>query len=303
MKTLVTSMAMVLALSNAALGAAPVSDHSFFHETFTNYPEDPRSAAINVGADPYGFNVRLTTVAETEGVFRASPLTLGEEYVVEFDYTLHAPSGNNWYVFYAQGDADPWFSAVTLRAVPFDETQWFYQIDYGNNEYDFSALMNYNQQYHFTLHVQSGPTKPVDLYVDDVIVGQFASRNPELTTSLVMWGDPSGGSEFANGYGDATVDNISIGLPGEPAGIPGDFDGSEYVDGDDLLTWQLAFGDDDGADADLDDDSDGNDFLIWQRNIGEGTPPIVPVPEPTAAALGAMALLAGVWGSRRRSRQ
>lgn len=299
MKSLVVGAAITLAVSSSGFAAAPVSDGSFFLETFTAYPEDPRSQAINVGADPYGFNVRLTTTLSTEGVFRASPLTLGAEYVVEFDYTLHAPSGNNWYVFYAQGDAPPYVSAIALRAIPFDATQWLYQVDYGNGEYEVSSPMNYDELYHFTIHVKPGPTKPVDLYVDGALIGQYASRDSDLTTDLIQWGDPSS----VDGYGDATVDNISVGLPGPPQGIPGDFDESEYVDGDDLLQWKLDFGVDGGSDADEDDDSDGNDFLIWQRNFGEGTPPIVSVPEPTAAALGAVALLAAAWLHRPRSRR
>ncbi|MBA3482793.1 MAG: retropepsin-like domain-containing protein [Pirellulales bacterium] len=71
--------------------------------------------------------------------------------------------------------------------------------------------------------------------------------------------------------------------------IPGDFDGDFTVDGDDLTVWREDFG---GIYS-------GADFLTWQRNLGMSIAPIAAVPEPSALALGAIAL--GGIALRRRS--
>jgi hypothetical protein len=61
--------------------------------------------------------------------------------------------------------------------------------------------------------------------------------------------------------------------------LPGDFNGDQTVDGNDLEQWKADFGIDDGSDADGDQDSDGNDFLIWQRQYGAAAAASA-IPEP-----------------------
>lgn len=234
MKAFCISAVLGLTLAGTSL-AAPQSDGSIFLETFTNYPEHPLSQAINVGAVVTEGAVRLTTETATEGVFRASPLPLsfGQEYVVEFDWTLHAPSGDNFYMFYSQSSESPYFSGIALRTIPM-ESNWIFQVDYGVDPfYEWSAPLNYNQSYHVTLHVKSGATL-VDLYLDGALVGEYAARNPSLTTDLVQWGDGSGGS----GYGDASVDNISIGMPNPVVGLDGDHNEDGNVDAADYALWR-----------------------------------------------------------------
>jgi hypothetical protein len=70
--------------------------------------------------------------------------------------------------------------------------------------------------------------------------------------------------------------------------IPGDFDGDFTVDSDDLAVWREDFG---GLYR-------GVDFLTWQRNLGMSITPIAAVPEPSAIALGGIAL-AGLALRRR----
>jgi hypothetical protein len=83
----------------------------------------------------------------------------------------------------------------------------------------------------------------------------------------------------------------------------GDFDGSGTVDSEDLASWRLAFGDGAASDADHDGDSDGNDFLAWQRDLGANVTPAAAVPEPAAALMNALALLAiAAWPRARRHR-
>jgi hypothetical protein len=89
----------------------------------------------------------------------------------------------------------------------------------------------------------------------------------------------------------------------------GNFDLDANVDGDDLLVWGDAFGDDPSADADGDGDSDGSDFLAWQRGLGGPVTfspsgvvyyePVLPnaagIPEPSAGELALVAIAAGGW--------
>ena len=86
-----------------------------------------------------------------------------------------------------------------------------------------------------------------------------------------------------------------------------DFNGDGLVDGADFLIWQQNFGLAEGA-TNEQGDADGNaavndlDLAAWQTAFGSGgTPPAVgAVPEPAAATLAAIALLAGA-ARRKRS--
>lgn len=101
------------------------------------------------------------------------------------------------------------------------------------------------------------------------------------------------------------VDDIRADIVIVPV-LTADFDGDGDVDGDDLETWQLQFGEGPGADADDDGDSDGADFLAWQRQLvsgPQGGSATAAVPEPSIFALAAMAALPmGVVRARRRAR-
>jgi hypothetical protein len=80
-----------------------------------------------------------------------------------------------------------------------------------------------------------------------------------------------------------------------------DFNRDHKVDATDFLLWRQDPGQAVGAyyyhgDANRDGAVDGFDFLVWQRQFG--TVPVVPAPEPSAAALLLFAL--GVLAPRRR---
>ncbi|MBA3483238.1 MAG: hypothetical protein H0T51_15625 [Pirellulales bacterium] len=71
--------------------------------------------------------------------------------------------------------------------------------------------------------------------------------------------------------------------------LPGDFDASGVVDGDDLSLWKTGFGTAGSAttlqgDADADQDVDGADFLVWQRQL-DGGAAVFSVPEPASSTL------------------
>jgi hypothetical protein len=81
----------------------------------------------------------------------------------------------------------------------------------------------------------------------------------------------------------------------EEAGIPGDFDGDDDVDANDLSDWQASYGIDGAADADEDGDSDGRDFLTWQRNYtGPSAIAAFSVPEPTSLVVVIFGIITGL---------
>ncbi|MGK2965443.1 MAG: hypothetical protein ACSLFM_07540 [Tepidiformaceae bacterium] len=91
---------------------------------------------------------------------------------------------------------------------------------------------------------------------------------------------------------------FELSLSVEP--IPGDFNDSQSVTGEDFSIWKADFGTSLGAstamgDADGDQDVDGGDFLVWQQNFGAG-PAVGVVPEPQSAIVVAIAgTIAGMW--------
>jgi hypothetical protein len=87
-------------------------------------------------------------------------------------------------------------------------------------------------------------------------------------------------------------------------GVPGDFDNDNDVDGNDLMTWRNNFGSTATADADEDGDSDGQDFILWQQNVdgAGGASTAAAVPEPSGAALMAVAALGAALSRRARGR-
>jgi DNA-binding beta-propeller fold protein YncE len=109
----------------------------------------------------------------------------------------------------------------------------------------------------------------------------------------------------ANGGGGFTEATAMITVRDLTA-VPGDFNGDQFVDADDLAAWTTNFGDDSGqatldmGDADADGDVDGSDFLIWQRNVSSNSGSLAQaVPEPQIAILAMIAVLAAAIISRR----
>jgi hypothetical protein len=75
-----------------------------------------------------------------------------------------------------------------------------------------------------------------------------------------------------------------------------DFDGSGFVDGDDLTTWGASYGSGSGADANGDGDSDGADFLAWQREFsGNASLAALAVPEPSSLLLLSLGFMLSIF--------
>ena len=89
---------------------------------------------------------------------------------------------------------------------------------------------------------------------------------------------------------DVIYNPQSVVLTVSPA-FAADFDEDGDVDDNDLTQWQGDFGVNPLSDADNDGDSDGADFLAWQQQLGSGLPATGDVPEPSAMAILAVALV------------
>ena len=130
--------------------------------------------------------------------------------------------------------------------------------------------------------------------LDDMGLGAGASGFlPPLPSGdyTFLFQTPSNAIRFALSY------NVSL----VGAGLPGDFNGDQTVNGADLQRWEQAYGTSAGADADVDGDSDGTDYLVWQQNLTSAvTVAANAVPEPGASAL-AVAAMGGLAMCRRKA--
>jgi hypothetical protein len=209
--SVVTLTAMTLPQT---VGAAPTSDGSIFKETFTSYPEDPKSAAIGPGANVVSGFMHIETTTGTEGVFRAANVNVpaSTEYVMEYDFRVNSNSGDNFYLLYSEGNASPWEQDVKMRVYDDNSSPstWEFQVDDnsppGWHQY---GGYNYGQWYHFTVHHTANANNDILVYVDGNPLATFTDRAPGMQMSLAQFGDSSGGA----GYGNADVDNVSIGAP------------------------------------------------------------------------------------------
>lgn len=202
--------------------AVPMSDGSIFKETFTTYPEDPKSAAIGPGANVISGFMHIETTTGTEGVFRADSVNIpaSTEYVMEYDFRVNSNSGDNFYLLYTQGSSSPWEQDIKMRV--YDDlsspSTWEFQVDDASPPtwHQYGGF-NYGQWYHFTVHHTNNINNDVVVYMDGSLIGTFTDRVPSLNVQLAQLGDSSGG----NGYGNADVDNVSIGAPvvPEPTGL------------------------------------------------------------------------------------
>jgi hypothetical protein len=110
---------------------------------------------------------------------------------------------------------------------------------------------------------------------------------------------------FLNGGGmsadQVILQDVNVTFTPAGAGLTGDFNHDNAVDGADLAQWQGAYGTTADADANGDGVSDGADFLLWQQNVG-GAPAVSAVPEPTCVALAAIGLLVAAAHGRQKRR-
>ncbi len=208
MRFSITCLAMLLFA--APVFAAPISDNSIYHERFLdtvgNTADDSDTNVIGTGAYIDNGQGYVNSSVGTEGVVRASNLGIGaaQEWVLEYDWTLLAEAGDNFYMLFVEDNSSPYNSSIQMRAYPVDAIQYGVQVDYGSGQFE-SFNLEFSETYHITLHHRDATNN--DLYIDGQFIGTYADRNDTLGVNLIQFGDSSTGS----GYGFASVDNISIG--------------------------------------------------------------------------------------------
>jgi T5SS/PEP-CTERM-associated repeat protein len=169
-----------------------------------------------------------------------------------------------------------------------------------------------------TLFIEIGGATPGSQY-DRLTVAGSAAIDGILDVSLINGFTPTGGQQFTiltasnlinNGFvlsGSAAgsfnllVNSTSVILQAISAGVPGDYNGNGVVDAADYVLWRNG--------GPLQNDAtpgvQSGDYDVWrahfdQTSMGSGSSHTLPtVPEPNAASLGLMTLLAGLRRPRR----
>jgi len=267
------------------------------------------------GPDPqyllHGFLQLIAVGVETGGARFLGPGGGGE---VVFGNTVNARIGN-WFVSAEYHGEGMWGVSGELPGVTISET-----TNGLNNTYNFSVPVNEGSEFDFRAGID----------LDDGAFAINGTLNFSLSASAWAVATPLGEAPLpgdVDGDGDVDADDfvIIIGGQGEDfaptltdgdanfdgevngddlqlaldntflAGIPGDFDDDNDIDGADFLQWQRGLGtlpiaDISDGDADGDGDVDATDLGYWQQNYGFFLPPAsvtsaVTVPEPSSLLL------------------
>lgn len=242
---------------------------------------DSEVALDTIGATEGTSSLKFALVAEDTfaGVLTSTlPEAIGDppgvEYVL-FDLTIPAPFG-----------AQDGFARIGVTI-------------FGSNPGLGAGLQAQFQNNEVSLGDLPAGTHKIRINLDDAV--QFGNKSfnelfGAIDDPLSLF--PTGFQLYINKSNTAPFtmyfDNIRVGE------YDADFNDDNNVNGIDFSQWKTNFGTGPLADADGDGDSDGADFLVWQRQFGGTGPAVASVPEPTAAALAAAALV-GLLGRRRRS--
>ena len=194
------------------------------------------------------------------------------------------------------------------------------ELQPGSSVATLTVLGNATLEPTSTLSIEIGNSSNDLLHVDGIL-----SLAGELSVNLVDGFAPSAGESFdilnfGSVFGEFDSfdfpelalglfwDTSSLATTGElavAAGLQGDFDLDNDVDGSDLLIWQRGYGTPTGAsvsdgDADLDGDVDGDDLALWQANYGMTISlPLMNVPEPASSCLALLGILS-LYGATDR---
>jgi endonuclease/exonuclease/phosphatase family metal-dependent hydrolase len=120
-----------------------------------------------------------------------------------------------------------------------------------------------------------------------------------------QWSVAAQGRFIVNSTTDVASDHYPLRAALELAPYPADFDADGDVDGADFQLWQRNLGRTGvglAGDANRDHVVNGADRTLWSAQFGGAAPAALPVPEPTAGALAALAAVASAAYARRGRR-
>ncbi|MBL9162093.1 MAG: hypothetical protein JNL18_05045 [Planctomycetaceae bacterium] len=174
---------------------------------------------------------------------------------------------------------------TALRSNTFDEATEGITISDGTNTWGFGT---------------STGTAGSNLMLENNLGNPFGPAGGDLPLTITT----DAGAWTLKGFRLSTP--VIYDLVPAPLTTDADFNGDGLVDGADFLVWQQNLGLAAGA-TNEQGDADGNaavndlDLVAWQTNFGAGAtpPPISAIPEPAAATLAALALLAGAALGKR----
>lgn len=245
-----------------------------------------------------GNSVTAVAFGENRGIDRTLSTPLGVEGTSAYVSLLMQPQG-----ILNQGAYNGWFG-LTLRG----STDVF--VGMGSFSNNYGLEVGFESAATSTAAVIGKPVfcvlridftegvDPVTLYMNPNPGGaEPAAASASLINLNVNFIDRIS----LTGPGGSAFDALRIGTTyADVAPATSDFNSNGTVGSDDLAAWTEGFGIVGNAtaaqgDADFDHDVDGEDFLIWQRQfgfLGTAPPSTAAIPEPTAAALAAIGLLA-----------
>jgi hypothetical protein len=284
------------------------------------YAGDVPPTAFPVGAAPSGWSSYGAVGAPAyigvlnPGVMAEEPLATG--------FPDGAPEGDNVVLTFFDGHQGGAEFGVqqTLTATLQLRTRYTLTVEVGNIASGISAVQPYAGYGFFDL--RGFPGYRIDLLAGttviasdndsllpddgefltstfDVVIGNGHDNEGEsLTIRLVNLNN----QDVNDPVIDLEVDFDDVRLDATPLATA-DFDGDGDVDGNDLATWQTAYGVDGDGDATGDGETNGADFLVWQRQFTgeeELATTSVAVPEPGIVSL--MVVFALMIGGCRRTR-
>lgn len=167
-----------------------------------------------------------------------------------------------------------------------------FALDFDYQFLDTTGSLDVSLDGQTLLNLPAPGTLATSMQTATIVVSATSLRGQTAIPLEFVFDGPSSGLQLR-------LDNVALRLAA-------DLNGDGMVDGNDLTSWENAFGPSSTAgDVDGNGDTDGNDFLLWQQQFNAGSPnPLTAVatavPEPTSEVVGLLACLSLCTVFRRR---
>ena len=300
-----TSIVLLLVVSVAAQAAWRV-DGSIFSDDFpgtalgAGYNEDMFYGNTTRTIHDSLLDIDDPAAGDGAGYLTTDPLTFPDPDVWAVEVRFQVPlgttmvtptAGSTMYELISVQKAawGPTGGFMGIRQDNTGSTGTTYDLIYGLFTPTIIATLNKGQFYTIAAARQSDDM--VDVYLDGLLLGDMLAEQPTEIPNFILFGDGNG----AELSGHLQIDFVRVGVWGDFA-VPGDLDGDDYVDEDDVDLLTLNW----GSAAHPAYDLDGNgliglgDAAIIRANWDPDPGVAGSVPEPGSLALltiGSLALL------------